>query len=181
MPGKQKVAHLLWSHGRATEAQIIEKCNVCYDQQVSEQVVHHSLLCMGLHSQRLVLVPLVVLMLWWISTYPHINCMWYLKWVLQKTSSNQISSFSEALNWSVFNMPLPTYTKPKKLTQRYSSVNSLVFTFTCSQLADAFILSDLQVKYKERKWHEKMFVSWQRSQIKETDLLLFFCLFCWCY
>lgn len=48
---KQRVARVVWSHRIATIEQA-ENFNTCYDQQLAEQTVHNSLLCMGLCSCR---------------------------------------------------------------------------------------------------------------------------------
>ena len=47
------------SNRRATVAQTAEEINAGSDRKVSEYTVHHSLLCMGLHSCRPVRVPML--------------------------------------------------------------------------------------------------------------------------
>ncbi len=57
--GERRLARVVRSNRRATVAQIDQEVNVGSDGKVSEYTVHHSLLCMGLHSCRPVRVPML--------------------------------------------------------------------------------------------------------------------------
>jgi len=57
--GEQRLAYVVRSNRQATVAQIAQKVNAVSDRKVSEHTVHHSLLCMELHSLRPVRVPML--------------------------------------------------------------------------------------------------------------------------
>lgn len=58
---------LKYQKGYCGTSQII--CNDGNARNVSEHTMHHALLCMGLHSHKLVEVLMIVIMFWLISAY----------------------------------------------------------------------------------------------------------------
>ncbi len=54
-----RLARVVRSNRQVTVAQTAQEVNAGSDGKVSEYTVHHSLLCMGLHSRRPVRVPML--------------------------------------------------------------------------------------------------------------------------